>query len=89
MTNGIFHFQCTFVFLGTLSSLNRHIEGRHEGKRFSCDLCDYTVMNKNNLKEHKATKHLGKCILLQAEEFVSSYGEGLSVCLFVTRQSIQ
>ena len=67
MTNGTFHFQCTFVFLGTLSSLNRHIEGRHESKRFSCDLCDYTVMNKNNLKEHKATKHLGNKFLLRAK----------------------
>ena len=40
--------------------LKEHIDFKHEGKSFTCDVCDYKAELKHSMIEHKATKHEGK-----------------------------
>ncbi len=37
--------------------LKAHIKGKHEGLRFSCQMCDFETLHDANLRRHIKIKH--------------------------------
>jgi len=40
-----------------MGDLKKHIEVKHEGIRYNCDLCEYSATRPGQVRKHKESQH--------------------------------